>query len=39
LDRIAQAGFDASIWQSPENAESDRFAMRGELFFLGRRPL
>jgi hypothetical protein len=38
-DRIAQAGFDSSIWQSPENADGDRYAMRGELLFLGRRPL
>lgn len=34
-ERIAQAGFDASIWQPP----ADRFTMSGEPIFLGRKLL
>lgn len=38
-ERIAQAGFDASIWQPPADAPAERFTMSGELIFLGRKPL
>jgi SAM-dependent methyltransferase len=36
-DRIAAAGFIASIWQPPPNAPAQRFTMEGELIFLGRK--
>ncbi len=37
VERIAQAGFAASIWEPPAGAPTERYAMGGEVIFLGRK--
>ncbi len=36
--RLGEAGFAASIWQPPSDAPIARYAMGGEIMFLGRKP-